>query len=211
MDFHRQPTGWIEVICGCMFSGKTEELLRRVRRAVIGKQEVLLFKPKMDVRYHQSKILSHLKNGLEAVPIESSKQVLNFYQKVQNKNAPNSWQNQLVIAFDEAQFFDHDLPMVVGELANLGNRIIIAGLDKDFLGRPFGIMPELMAMAEYVSKIHAICVSCGNPANFSGRRSNEQSTIALGAEESYQPYCRQCYADFMHSQEKPNNPQSFLN
>ncbi len=175
--------GWIEVICGSMFSGKTEELLRRVRRAKIAKHDVLLVKPKMDNRYSENSVVTH--EGIEhiALPLSTSQEIL------------TSIQDQSIVAIDEAQFFDNDLPKVVAQLANKGIRVIVAGLDMDFQGRPFGPMPEILAMAEYVKKTHAICVKCGQLAHFSFRTTGSDSQVELGAIDKYQALCRSCYKE----------------
>jgi thymidine kinase len=173
--------GWIEVICGSMFSGKTEELIRRLKRAEFANQKILLFKPKIDNRYAEKAVVSHKGSSLEAHVIEHSKEALSL------------WKNERIIAFDEAQFFDHELVDVCTELARKGVRVILAGLDMDYLGKPFGPMPELMCVAEYVTKVHAICMSCGNLAYISNRIVNEEGQVLVGAVEKYQPLCRGCY------------------
>ena len=177
----RRQNGWIEVICGSMFSGKTEELIRRMKRAQFANQKMLLFKPIIDNRYHQTNIVSHQGTSIQAISVTDSSEIL------------KSWTDQKVIAIDEAQFFDHALVTVCNELATKGVRIIIAGLDMDYLGEPFGPMPKLLAIAEYVTKVHAICVSCGNLAHYSHRISNEDGQVVVGAIEKYQPLCRTCY------------------
>lgn len=177
----RRQNGWIEVICGSMFSGKTEELIRRMKRAQFAYQKMLLFKPIIDNRYHESNIVSHQGTSIQAISVTDSSEIL------------KSWTDQKVIAIDEAQFFDHALVTVCNELATKGVRVIIAGLDMDYLGEPFGPMPKLLAIAEYVTKVHAICVSCGNLAHYSHRISNEDGQVVVGAIEKYQPLCRTCY------------------
>lgn len=177
----RRQNGWIEVICGSMFSGKTEELIRRMKRAQFANQKMLLFKPIIDNRYHETNIVSHQGTSIQAISVTDSSEIL------------KSWTDQKVIAIDEAQFFDHALVTVCNELATKGVRVIIAGLDMDYLGEPFGPMPKLLAIAEYVTKVHAICVSCGNLANYSHRISNEDGQVVVGAIEKYQPLCRTCY------------------
>ena len=177
----RRQNGWIEVICGSMFSGKTEELIRRMKRAQFANQKMLLFKPIIDNRYHETNIVSHQGTSIQAISVTDSSEIL------------KSWTDQKVIAIDEAQFFDHALVTVCNELATKGVRIIIAGLDMDYLGEPFGPMPKLLAIAEYVTKVHAICVSCGNLAHYSHRISNEDGQVVVGAIEKYQPLCRTCY------------------
>lgn len=177
----RRQNGWIEVICGSMFSGKTEELIRRMKRAQFANQNMLLFKPIIDNRYHESNIVSHQGTSIQAISVTDSSEIL------------KSWTDQKVIAIDEAQFFDHALVTVCNELATKGVRVIIAGLDMDYLGEPFGPIPKLLAIAEYVTKVHAICVSCGNLAHYSHRISNEDGQVVVGAIEKYQPLCRTCY------------------
>lgn len=177
----RRQNGWIEVICGSMFSGKTEELIRRMKRAQFANQKMLLFKPIIDNRYHESNIVSHQGTSIQAISVTDSSEIL------------KSWTDQKVIAIDEAQFFDQALVTVCNELATKGVRVIIAGLDMDYLGEPFGPMPKLLAIAEYVTKVHAICVSCGNLAHYSHRISNEDGQVVVGAIEKYQPLCRTCY------------------
>jgi thymidine kinase len=178
---HNINTGWIEVICGSMFSGKTEELLRRLRRAKIANQKVEIFKPMVDTRYHDTLIVSHDENHIQSTPIGIAENILLYSNEVE------------VVGIDEAQFFDENLPDVCAKLAANGTRVIIAGLDMDFKGQPFGPMPRLMAMAEYVTKVHAICVRCGSPAGFSYRLSAEESTVLLGEKEHYEPRCRHCF------------------
>ena len=173
--------GWIEVICGSMFSGKTEELIRRLKRAEFANQNIVLFKPKIDNRFAEKAVVSHKGSMLDAHVIEKSTEALNF------------WKNERIVAFDEAQFFDNELIDVCNELARKGVRVLIAGLDMDYLGNPFGPMPELMCIAEYVTKVHAICVSCGNLAYISNRTVEETGQVLVGAIEKYQPLCRACY------------------
>jgi thymidine kinase len=177
----RRQNGWVEVVCGSMFSGKTEELIRRMKRAQFANQKMLLFKPIIDDRYHTTNIVSHQGSSIQAIPVTDSSEIL------------KSWTDQKVIAVDEAQFFDMGLVAVCNQLADKGVRVIIAGLDMDYLGAPFGPMPELLAIAEYVTKVHAICVSCGNLAHYSHRISNEEGQVVVGAIEKYQPLCRTCY------------------
>lgn len=173
--------GSIEVICGSMFSGKTEELIRRLRRAEIAKLEVEIFKPTIDTRYDEKAIVSHDLNSIQSTPVNSSESILLLSNNVQ------------VIGIDEAQFFDDELPTVCVKLAAKGIRVIVAGLDMDFQGEPFGPMPHLMAIAEYVTKVQAVCVQCGNPASHSFRKVEHESQILLGEKESYEPRCRLCY------------------
>jgi len=180
-SFRGQRSGWIEVICGSMFSGKTEELIRRVKRAEFANQKVLIFKPKKDIRYGEDVVVSHDSNSFESIPVNSSLEIL------QNLNDAN------VIGIDEAQFFDEKLTEVCQKLAMRGSRVIIAGLDMDFRGVPFGPMPHLLAVAEYITKVHAICPHCGNLATHSYRLSNETETVVLGEKDKYEPRCRVCY------------------
>jgi thymidine kinase len=173
--------GCIEVICGSMFSGKTEELIRRLKRARIAQQKVEIFKPKIDVRYDEVNVVSHDSNFIHSTPVDSSAA---FLQKADDVE---------VIGIDEAQFFDDDLPAVCATLANNGVRVIVAGLDMDYLGRPFGPLPQLMATAEYVTKVHAICIKCGNLANHSFRTVESDSRILVGEQDKYVPLCRSCF------------------
>lgn len=180
--FKGQRSGWIEVICGCMFSGKTEELIRRLKRAKIASMKVEVFKPKVDTRYDEQAIVSHDTSSLLAIPVDHSSKLLRLAEDV------------AVIGLDEAQFFDEQLPAVCQELALRGVRVIAAGLDMDYRGQPFGVMPELLAIAEYVTKVHAICVHCGNLATHSYRLAEGDTIVLLGEKEQYEPRCRSCYA-----------------
>lgn len=175
------PVGWIEVICGAMFSGKTEELIRRIRRAKIAKQKVGIFKPAIDTRYHHEEVVSHNANSIPSVPVANAADILPLAAEYE------------VVGIDEAQFFDGRLPQVATALANQGKRVIIAGLDMDYQGKPFGCMPELMAIAEFVTKVHAICVRCGALASYSFRKVAADDTILLGETDSYEPRCRRCF------------------
>jgi thymidine kinase len=174
-------SGWIEVICGSMFSGKTEELIRRLKRAQIANQRVEIFKPSVDVRYHEADVVSHDANRVRSTPVTASQNILLLAE------------DAAVIGIDEAQFFDDELPNVAEALANKGVRVIVAGLDMDFKGRPFGPIPALLAKADYITKLHAICVVCGNIANYSFRKSGEGNKVVLGEKEKYEPRCRHCY------------------
>jgi thymidine kinase len=178
--------GWIEVICGSMFSGKTEELIRRLNRAIIANQKMMLFKPFIDNRYHEENVVSHKGSSLTAVAVENSSEILTRVT------------DEMVVAIDEAQFFDAGLVEVCNLLAQKGVRVVIAGLDMDYLGVPFGPMPQLLCIAEYVTKVHAICLSCGNLAQFSHRKANESGQVLVGAVEKYQPLCRACYNKQTH-------------
>jgi thymidine kinase len=176
-----QPRGWVEVICGSMFSGKTEELIRRLRRAEFARMRVETFKPAVDTRYDERKVVSHDASALNSTPIRSSAELLAIPADVQ------------VVGIDEAQFFDEGLPEACAALAARGVRVIVAGLDMDFQGRPFGPMPQLMAGAEFVTKVHAICVRCGELASFSHRTHHSTDLIHLGETDSYMPLCRPCF------------------
>lgn len=176
---HRK--GWVEVICGSMFSGKTEELIRRLRRAEFAKQKVEIFKPGIDTRYDETNVVSHEGTTIRSTPVPSSSNLLLLAGDIE------------VVGIDEAQFFDEGLPQVCAQLASQGIRVIAAGLDMDFLGRPFGPMPQLMAMAEYVTKVHAICMRCGDLATFSHRTSARKELVVLGETDSYEPLCRACF------------------
>lgn len=178
---HDKRKGWIEVICGSMFSGKTEELIRRLKRAKFAKQQVEIFKPAIDIRYHEAKVVSHDANEIHSTPVPSSSNILLMANNVE------------VVGIDEAQFFDMELVNVCNQLANNGTRVIIAGLDMDYLGKPFGPMPQLLAIAEYVTKVHAICMKCGNLANHSHRITDENSLVLLGETNNYEPLCRVCF------------------
>lgn len=180
-DCHNKSQGWIEVICGSMFSGKTEELIRRLKRAKIAKMKVEIFKPGVDTRYSEEDVVSHNATALHSIPVESANEILFYASDVD------------VIGIDEAQFLDDELPNVCRQLADQGVRVIIAGLDMDFTGKPFGPMPVLMAMAEDVTKVHAICVRCGSQAQFSHRTIAGDKLVVLGETESYEPLCRDCY------------------
>lgn len=173
--------GSIEVICGSMFSGKTEELIRRLKRAQIAKLNVEIFKPKTDTRYDETAVVSHDQNSIQSTPVESSSAILLLGANTQ------------VVGIDEAQFFDEDLPHVCNKLALKGIRVIIAGLDMDFSGKPFGPMPALLAIAEHVTKVNAVCMKCGSPAVYSYRTVANESKILLGEKDSYEPRCRACY------------------
>lgn len=178
--------GWLEIVCGSMFSGKTEELIRRLRRAEFANQSFLLFKPKLDNRYSDKQVVSHAGEQFDAINIEAAPEIWKH------------WKNQKIVAIDEVQFFDSSILEVVTKLAAKGVRVICAGLDMDYKGKPFGPVPSLMAAAEYITKVHAICVSCGNLAQFSHRTVKEDSQVLLGAVEKYKPLCRNCYNKIEH-------------
>jgi thymidine kinase len=173
--------GSIEIICGSMFSGKTEELLRRLKRAEFAKQRVAVFKPLIDTRYDARKIVSHDSNAIKSKPVKLAIEILDQID------------NAEVIAIDEAQFFDKELIRISNLLANQGKRVIIAGLDMDFKGKPFGIMPDLLAIAEHITKVHAICIECGTAANHSYRLTKNQQLIELGDKLEYKALCRDCF------------------
>lgn len=173
--------GRIEVICGSMFSGKTEELIRRLRRAEFANQRVEIFKPAVDTRYSDEEVVSHEGHSLRSTPVESPQTILLMASGAD------------VVGIDEAQFFDESLTDVCRTLASQGIRVIAAGLDMDFTGRPFGPMPALMAVAEHVTKVHAICVRCGDPAQYSHRLKADARLVMLGEKESYEPLCRHCF------------------
>ena len=181
MNILKQHTGWIEVICGSMFSGKTEELIRRMRRAMIARQKIELFKPEIDTRYSEKEIVSHDMQKVPSHTIKSTKRILELSLEAQ------------VIGIDEAQFFDKSLVKICQKLANMGKRVIIAGLDQDYKGIPFDPIPELLAVAEYITKAHAICVICGNPANHTQRTSKDTNKVVVGAGEVYEARCRNCF------------------
>jgi len=180
--FKGQRSGWIEVICGSMFSGKTEELIRRLKRANYANQQVKIFKPKTDTRYHEEQIISHDSNFILSTPVTDAKTLLHLADGFE------------VVGIDEAQFFDTELIDVAQDLALKGIRVIVAGLDMDYRGLPFGPMPGLLAVAEYITKVHAICTHCGNLATHSYRLVNDKETIVLGAKGEYEPRCRTCYS-----------------
>lgn len=181
-----RQNGWIEVVCGSMFSGKTEELIRRIRRAQFANQKLLLFKPIVDNRYSEEAVVSHQGSSLKAIPVNDSAEILKI------------WKDEKVVAIDEAQFFDDGLVDVCNLLAKKGVRVVLAGLDMDYKGIPFGPMPKLLAIAEYVTKVHAICVSCGNLAQFSHRTATETEQVLVGAIEKYKPLCRVCFNSFVY-------------
>jgi len=173
--------GWIEVICGSMFSGKTEELIRRLNRARIARQKVEIFKPAVDTRYDETDVVSHDAKAVSSTPVENATQILFYAQDFE------------VVGIDEAQFFGEELVSVCNELARNGKRVVVAGLDMDYLGNPFGPIPKLMAIAEYVTKVHAICIRCGNLANYSHRTVKDDNLVVLGETDVYEPLCRQCF------------------
>lgn len=185
--------GWIEVVCGSMFSGKTEELIRRLKRAQFAKLKVEIFKPKIDTRYSEEDVVSHDAHAIRCTPVDNSGNILLLTGEVD------------VVGIDEAQFFDANIVSVCKILANSGIRVIVAGLDMDYQGNPFGPMPQLMAVAEYVTKVHAICVRCGNLANHSHRLSENDKLVMLGEIHDYEPICRHCYNELSKKEEAKEN------
>ena len=178
--------GWIEVVCGSMFSGKTEELLRRVKRAQIAGQNVAIFKPSIDTRYADLEDVSHDSNNISAVSVSETEEIL--------KRAALA----KVVAIDEVQFFDDSIVEICNKLASNGARVIVAGLDMDYKGNPFAPMPQLLAVAEYITKVHAICMQCGQLANFSHRISSDEEQVVLGEKDKYEPLCRVCFNKIQH-------------
>lgn len=183
-----KQAGWIEVVCGSMFSGKTEELIRRLKRAKFANQKVEIFKPAIDIRYSNEEVVSHDSHAILSTPVETSDSILLLTGDVD------------VVGIDEVQFFDENIVNVCQQLANRGVRVICAGLDMDYLGKPFGPMPALMAVAEYVTKVHAICVKCGNLAQHSHRLSKSDKLVELGEKDTYEPICRHCFNKAMAEQ-----------
>ena len=180
---HAKQSGWMEVICGSMFSGKTEELIRRLRRAEMAGQQVEIFKPKLDNRYADEEVVSHNQNKIKSTPVETPDEILLLGS------------NCDVVGIDEAQFFDESIVEKANQLANNGVRVVIAGLDMDYMGRPFGPMPNLMATAEYVTKVHAICKKTGNLANYSMRTSGSDDLVQLGETDSYEAVSRKVFTE----------------
>ena len=181
MTWTPRDAGWIEVICGSMFSGKTEELIRRIRRAQIAKMDTIIFKPKIDDRYSPEHIVSHNQMKLNSKIVETSDEILTQSQKAE------------VVAIDEAQFFDDDIVEICKILAKQKKRVIVAGLDTDYRGEPFGPMPNLICEADYVDKLRAICVKCGNPATYTQRTSKDNERVVIGETDIYEARCRNCY------------------
>ena len=182
---HEEQFGWIEVICGSMFSGKTEELIRRLKRAQFARQRVEIFKPIVDTRYHEEKVISHDENEIRSTPVPAAANIRLLADDCQ------------VVGIDEAQFFDDEIITVCNDLANRGVRVVVAGLDMDFRGNPFGPMPALMATAEYVTKVHAICTRTGNLANYSYRKSQNDRLVMLGETDEYEPLSRAAFYNAM--------------
>lgn len=179
-------TGWIEVVCGSMFSGKTEELIRRLNRAIIAKQKIEIFKPSIDIRYAVNDVVSHNENSIRSTPVQFSNDILLLSGDCD------------VVGIDEAQFFDEEIVNVAIKLANSGKRVIVAGLDMDFKAEPFGPMPKLMGIAEFVTKVHAICVQCGGVASYTYRLVSSKEKVLLGEKDSYEARCRACYYQDFH-------------
>jgi thymidine kinase len=200
MSLHHTPinSGWIEVITGSMFSGKTEELIRRMRRAEIAKQKIVLFKPSIDERYSTDFVVSHDKRVIEAVSVEDAKQI-----EILSKQYS-------VVGIDEAQFFGLELVEVCERLANQGKRVIVSGLDQDFQGKPFEPIPQLLAVAEFITKNLAICMVCGNPANRNQRMTSDQSRVVIGGKESYEARCRSCFQPNEFIEKKPKDGYEHL-
>jgi len=199
---HKEQFGWIEVICGSMFSGKTEELIRRLKRAQFARQKVEIFKPAIDVRYNDEKVISHDANEIRSTPVPAA------------ANIPILADGCDVVGIDEAQFFDDEIVRVCNDLANKGVRVIVAGLDMDFKGNPFGPMPNLMATAEYVTKVHAICTRTGNLAQYSYRKAKSEALILLGEIDEYEPLSRAAFYKTMLRDKvrnmKVNDPEEVL-
>ena len=188
---HKEQFGWIEVICGSMFSGKTEELIRRLKRAQFAKQKVEIFKPSIDTRYNEEMVVSHNKNEIRSTPVPAAANIRILAQGCD------------VVGIDETQFFDDEIVAVCNDLANSGIRVIVAGLDMDYLGRPFGPMPHLLAIAEYVTKVHAICVDTGDLAHHSYRVAEGDNVVQLGEKESYVPLSREAFQKRMSKRKNP--------
>ncbi len=187
---HTEQFGWIEVICGSMFSGKTEELIRRLKRAQFAKQRVEIFKPAVDTRYDEEEVVSHNDNRIRSTPVPASANIRLLANDVD------------VVGIDEAQFFDEEIVAVCNDLANRGIRVIVAGLDMDFKGNPFGPMPALMATAEYVTKVHAVCTHTGNLAHYSFRKAQNDDLVLLGEVEEYEPLSRAAYYKALQMQQE---------
>ena len=178
-----KDTGWVEVVCGSMFSGKTEELIRRLNRVLLAKQKVEIFKPAMDTRYHEVNVVSHNESVIRSTPVQFASDILLLAGDCD------------VVGIDESQFFDDTLPEVCNQLAEMGKRVIVAGLDMDFEGKPFGPMPAIMASAEFVTKVHAICMNCGALASYSYRLATNMEKVMLGEKSTYEARCRKCFIE----------------
>ena len=188
--YHQYREGWIEVICGCMFAGKTEELIRRINVLSFAKKKIIIFKPKIDDRYSSTQIVSHAGRSIDCITIDKAREMLDYLKKEEDID---------VIAIDEVQFFDEDVVAICDYLADQGKRVMVAGLDKDFRGEPFGVMPELLTRAEFVTKLTAVCAKCGAPATRTQRLINNEPAsfhdpiVLVGATEHYEPRCRHCH------------------
>ena len=193
---HTEQFGWIEVICGSMFSGKTEELIRRLKRAQFAKQRIEIFKPTIEVRYDQQEVVSHNDNRIRSTPVPVASNILLLANDVD------------VVGIDEAQFFDDGIVAVCNDLANRGIRVIVAGLDMDFKGNPFGPMPALMATAEYVTKVHAVCTHTGNLASYSFRKASNDDLVMLGENQEYEPLSRAAYFKAMKNQQHKRDAEN---
>jgi thymidine kinase len=193
---HTEQFGWIEVICGSMFSGKTEELIRRLKRAQFAKQSVEIFKPAVDTRYDEEEVVSHNDNRIRSTPVPASSNIRLLANNVD------------VVGIDEAQFFDDEIVAVCNDLANRGIRVIVAGLDMDFKGNPFGPMPALMATAEYVTKVHAVCTHTGNLAHYSFRKAQNNDLVMLGETQEYEPLSRAAYYKALKSQKEEKTSEN---
>jgi thymidine kinase len=194
LRYDDMQVGWIEVICGCMFSGKTEELIRRLNRAIIAKQHVEIFKPSLDTRYHNEEVVSHNQNRIASTAVEHAEKIISLSGECK------------VVGIDEAQFFDDQIVDVCNRLANAGKRVVVAGLDMDYEGRPFGPMPNLMAVAEYVTKVHAICAASGAPASFSFRLTEDRDKMMLGTGKQYEARSRYYFIQGMSDKLRKSDP-----
>jgi thymidine kinase len=183
--------GCIEVVCGSMFSGKTEELIRRLKRAKYARQKVEIFKPGIDTRYDEVRVVSHDENSINSTPVQSASEILLLTSEVD------------VVGIDEAQFFDDEIVSVCNQLADRGIRVIVAGLDMDYLGKPFGPIPALLATADFVTKVRAICMKCGSLASYSHRMVKSDKLVMLGEKDSYEPLCRACFSEEMSKKQNP--------
>ena len=194
LEGEKSRQGRIEVVCGSMFSGKTEELIRRIKRATFARQRVVIFKPQIDTRYSEEEVVSHDRNAVMSVPLSTSAEILNYLSSHATSTDGYDFD---VVGIDEAQFFGMDLVAVCNQLANNGVRVIIAGLDMDFQCTPFGPIPALCAVADEVTKVHAICVKCGALAYVSHRLVHDQNQVLIGEQAEYEPLCRECYKKAM--------------